>query len=248
MNTTIFQMFSIEHLNRLRSAELHAVRDLLPTGGRLLEIGAGTGQQALDLQKLGFEVSAVDLPESDYSDARVFPVKEYDGRALPYEDASFDVVFSSNVLEHIAQLPEVHAEVLRVLRPGGTAVHILPTHAWRLWSMITAYPAVFKYFGRAVRRPSGQSMYEFARQVAVCVVHPKHGDRGTGLSELFTFRPGWWCEHFRQHGFAVRADRPVGIFYTGEMLIGGRLGLQSRRKLAGVLGSACHVFQLSRSD
>jgi 2-polyprenyl-6-hydroxyphenyl methylase/3-demethylubiquinone-9 3-methyltransferase len=41
------------------------------------------------------------------------------GEALPYDTASFDAVVCVDVLEHVADLNKVLAEVVRVLRPGG---------------------------------------------------------------------------------------------------------------------------------
>ena len=36
----------------------------------------------------------------------------------------------------------------------------------------------------------------------------------------------------------------MGLFYTGEVLLGLRLGLAKRERLARVLGSSCHLFRL----
>lgn len=52
----------------------------------------------------------------------------YDGQQLPLEDDSIDVVISQEVLEHVgdAQLESYYSEEVRVLRPGGLAVHSVP--------------------------------------------------------------------------------------------------------------------------
>jgi SAM-dependent methyltransferase len=47
---------------------------------------------------------------------RIFPVK---GEDLPFEDASFEIVYSANVLEHTENPLKVLEEAVRVLRPGG---------------------------------------------------------------------------------------------------------------------------------
>jgi hypothetical protein len=36
----------------------------------------------------------------------------------------------------------------------------------------------------------------------------------------------------------------MGLFYTGEVLLGLHLGLAKRERLALVLGSSCHLFRL----
>lgn len=52
----------------------------------------------------------------------------YDGRRLPFEDASFDFVFSEEVVEHIRAdaLEPYYREERRVLKPGGLAFHRVP--------------------------------------------------------------------------------------------------------------------------
>jgi SAM-dependent methyltransferase len=237
-------MFLVDQLSLLRQAELLAIRPLFPEGGRVLEIGAGTGQQSAELQEAGFDVTAIDIPDSDYAAKRIFPVIDYDGRNLPFRAASFDVVFSSNVLEHVRDLASLHTEIKRVLKPSGSCIHVLPTHAWRFWTMVTCYPAIWSYLRALLRAPSKRAFYEFARQVGVCVVHPRHGERGVGVLELLLFHPHWWLSHFQKNGFSVVCNRPVGLFYTGNLLLGQSLDLQKRATLARYLGSACHVYKV----
>jgi ubiquinone/menaquinone biosynthesis C-methylase UbiE len=107
-------------------AELEKIASLFPAGARVLEIGAGTGKQALELQRRSFEVSAIELADSNYAANRVFPIKDYDGRSIPLPDASVDVVFSSNVLEHVPDLSRMHAEIRRVLAPHARRADASP--------------------------------------------------------------------------------------------------------------------------
>ena len=50
----------------------------------------------------------------------------YEGAVLPFEDARFDAVFSSQVLEHVPDIDVSLAELCRVLKPGGQLLVTLP--------------------------------------------------------------------------------------------------------------------------
>jgi len=250
-------MFSYAHLDELRRAEIDEIVSLFPSRARVLEVGAGSGRQARELERRGFQVTAVELPDSNYAAHRVFPIVDYDGATIPLPDASVDVVFSSNVLEHVPDLARLHAEIRRVLAPGGCCVHVLPTHTWRLWTTLTSYLEAISFFVSSLpqlvprARPSGaelrrlrQAWYRTIRHTVGLCLPRRHGERGNVITELWLFHPGWWRQSFRAHGFAVVNEAPVGLFYTGEMLLGSRLGLAGRKRLARVLGSSCHVFKL----
>jgi len=250
-------MFSLQHLETLRSAEIDRVAALFPGGAHVLEIGAGTGQQALELQRRGFDVTAIELATSEYGSHRVFPIIDYNGTTIPLPDSKIDLVFSSNVLEHIPDLARLHAEIHRVLAPGGRCLHVLPTHSWRFWTTLSGYPdaVLHLFFGvpkllphaiprHAERHRLGEAWYRTARAVGGRLFPRRHGERGNVLSELRLFHPNWWRRHFQANGFTILRDEPMGLFYTGNMLLGPRLGLAERRRLAGFLGSACHLFEL----
>jgi SAM-dependent methyltransferase len=231
-------MFSVEYLNELRAAELERIVRHLHAGARVLEIGAGTGRQALELQRRGFDVAAIEMPDSDYVQHRIFPITDYDGRHIPFGNRTFDIVFSSNVMEHVPDLTQIHAEIRRVLKPDGYCVHVLPTSTWRFWTTLSGFLVGVQ---RAVTASS-------APRVLRCLAAPffqrRHGVRGNLWTELWFFRPGWWRANFRSHGFVLALDEPVGLFYTGHLLFGPRLSLAQRESWAQALGSACHLFKL----
>lgn len=233
-------MIGVDFINELRRQELEEMLPRLRKGAHILEIGAGSGQQARELEGAGYKVTAIDLPSSDYAAHRVFPVLYYDGATIPFPDDSFDVVYSSNVLEHVSDLPRLQAEIRRVVKPGGECLHIMPSHVWRFWTSAAAVPGVF------VPYRHGLGVLMTIRRLASSALR-RHGERGNVLSELWLFHPAWWRNHFRKAGFEILEDGPVGIFYTAEILLGFRFGFRARKRLARVLGSSSHFFRV-RSD
>lgn len=251
-------MFSIEHLNAVRAAEIDKiVTHLRPPRARLLEIGAGTGRQAQALVERGFSVEAIEILESNYSGDRLFPITNYDGRHIPFPNQSFDIVFSSNVLEHVPDLVQMHSEIRRVLRSGGYAVHVLPTHAWRFWTTLSAFPTAFQYIGTlksqlVPRMPFNlsemrrwASIWRMAlRRIAAAFYQRRHGERGNIITEAWLFRPEWWRKNFKENGFDIVLDEPMGLFYTGNMTFGSSWSMEKRAELSKLLGSACQIFEL----
>ncbi len=100
--------------------------------GRALEIGAGTGYFTLNLLRAGAieEAVATDVSSGMLDElarsARKLGVsvetRRCEAEALPFADASFDLVFGHAVLHHLPDLDSAFKEFARVLRPGGTMV------------------------------------------------------------------------------------------------------------------------------
>src|SRR5262245_54015121 len=132
-------MYTVEHLANIRLYELERVSSYLRKGANILEIGAGAGWQAKKLSERGLRVTAIDIASSYYKPDQVWPVIEYDGVHIPFPDNYFDIVFSSNVLDHIPHILLFHTELQRVLKPRGVAIHILPTGAWRIGTNVAHY-------------------------------------------------------------------------------------------------------------
>lgn len=239
---------SITYLHGIRDAELEVAMAWLPqpaSRGRILDLGAGTGRQAARLAAMGYQVTAVDLPSSAYAAQRVHPVIDYDGLRLPLPNGSVDVVFSSNVLEHVPAVEALLRETARVLAPGGRAVHILPTPAWRWWTSATHYPWVAsRLLGRMASKATGAALE--GRAVGIggpnLAWPTRHGERGNALTEAWYFSGRWWRACFRRAGFDLEASAPVGLAYSGSMLLGPRLPLHWRRRLASLVGSSCRIY------
>ena len=102
----------------------------LPSFGRALEIGAGTGYFTLNLMQDGVIEAATctdispGMLETLEGNARRLDLDvetvTCDAEQLPFADESFDLVFGHAVLHHLPDLDACFAEFMRVLKPGGT--------------------------------------------------------------------------------------------------------------------------------
>ena len=209
---------SSTHLQSIRQHELAMALPLLPAGCRVLELGAGTGWQAKLLAEAGYQVSAIDIADSNYKEQRVWPVTDYDGMQVPFGDGEFDVVFSSNVLEHIHNRQRLDAELHRVLKPNGRCVHIVPSGSWSLWTVLTT---LLKYW-----RPA-----------------EPHGEHAASASaEIRVFSQAAWRQSFIANGWDVVLHKPCRLAYSGCSIFDRRLALSVRKLLSHVLGSSTHLF------
>lgn len=99
------------------------IDDLSPlTGLSVLDVGGGPGYFAeafADSWYVGMEPSVSEMSAAGLSG---YGAVRGDGTALPFKDASFDVVYSSNVAEHIPDWRAMAEDMLRVTKPGGLTV------------------------------------------------------------------------------------------------------------------------------
>jgi SAM-dependent methyltransferase len=105
--------------------------------GRVLDVGCGTGTAVAMLRARavtadGCDVSPDFVARATQKAGEGFSVIAEDG-ALPYPDASFSSVGSSNVLEHVETPGRLLDEMCRVVQPGGTVVLACPNMLSLSW-------------------------------------------------------------------------------------------------------------------
>ena len=96
----------------------------------MLEVGVGLGTDFVRFARAGADLHGVDLTEAAVSLVRQrlgqegleADVQVADAERLPFDDASFDLVYSWGVLHHTPDPSAAIAEVRRLVRPGGEAV------------------------------------------------------------------------------------------------------------------------------
>jgi 2-polyprenyl-3-methyl-5-hydroxy-6-metoxy-1,4-benzoquinol methylase len=107
--------------------------DRVKAGERVLDVGCGEGRFATELAGAGARVVGIDVAEEPLRRARQRdPELELELVAAegPWEleDASFDVVWAGEVLEHVYDTAAWLSEVRRVLRSGGSLLVSTPAH------------------------------------------------------------------------------------------------------------------------
>jgi SAM-dependent methyltransferase len=106
----------------------------LRTGDRALDVGCGTGVFTAELERAGARAVGMEISESALERATAdrprldFRLAPIDG-PLPLEDCSFDLVWASEVIEHVADTARWLSEIRRVLAPKGRLLLTTPHHA-----------------------------------------------------------------------------------------------------------------------
>ncbi len=154
-------------------ARMHAILDVAlapPSDGRhrrALDAGCGHGFQTARLRAFGYETHGVDIAHALLALARgripAAALLRADVTALPYADASFDVISScGSTLSYVSDPDRALGELARVLRPGGRLL-LECEHKWSFdlaWTVASAltgdslgYGASRATVWRALRRP-----------------------------------------------------------------------------------------------
>lgn len=113
----------MEHYTTKRTA---FIREHIPAGSRILDVGCGTGVLAEHLLHEGYDVTGADpfAAMLEYMRARDPRLKTVHapGQELPFDDDTFDLTYCVAVMHHVANPKDVHdtlVEMCRVTKPGG---------------------------------------------------------------------------------------------------------------------------------
>lgn len=116
---------------------------------KLLDFGCGAGERVDQFRRMGYQAFGCDImlpgrpvePLRGMIEGGVVGQIAASPYRIPFADASFDVVFSVTVFEHVMDYDTALAEIRRVLKPDGVSVHLFPppwkpieTHVFVPWA------------------------------------------------------------------------------------------------------------------
>jgi len=97
-------------------------------GREILDVGSGKGNHLVGFKRNGLKPYGIDKRDECLKIFDEFDIRpcNLEKDPLPFEDETFDFVFSKSVLEHVTNTDNFLKESLRVLKPGGKAVMLTP--------------------------------------------------------------------------------------------------------------------------
>ncbi len=243
-------------LHDFRSRELEGVFGACPPQSFrcALELGAGDGFQSRHLATWCRRLVSTDLDGARLAEggAALRCVADAERVGESFAPGAFDLVWSSNLLEHLPDLPRALRGQLEVLAPGGLAVHVVPSRFWKLCHVLLHFPGrvvralEWATGTRPPRRGAARNNPRTARRRRPFLLRQllpePHGVSRSNAAEFLAFGRRRWEAAFRAHGFTVLEVRrgPAASPYG--------FGLPWLRRAAELLGLASeHVYFLCRA-
>lgn len=156
-------------------------------GKKVLEVGCGSGIDALEFARYGADVTACDITENAVLLTRqlaqeagmAIRVVRLSSCRLPWTDNTFDCVYSYGVLHHIPEVGAVLEEIKRVLKPGGTFMGMV----YHKDSLLNAYS--IEYLHRGEMPDNELASFYSERNTNCPYTHPYSKTAATYLMESY---------------------------------------------------------------
>lgn len=245
---------STELRRTIRRREIEAIFSEVPKDifVRVLELGAGDGFQSQLLARYTRFLVSTDInPERlvCHSNHKI-TCTVCDAKRLPYRNNEFDLIYSSNLLEHLPDPAQTFMEMSRVLRDNGIMIHVVPNRFWKVLHLGLFYFSQFlaiielltgssvKNIGGRGNNPQKPRSTFWRRNLWP----PVHGASPTNAIEFSRFGRRYWQSVFEGAGFEL-----VEVVKHLSVHSPYRFGFDKVRRLLEWMGfSSCTGFILRK--
>ena len=247
---------------KIRIDELETALEIFPNRKNLkiLEIGGRDGFQENIISKKGHKVTSIDInPLSP----QIHLVQKGDITKLNFEDDSFDLIYSSNMLQEIYNTNEAFMEMKRVLKKDGIIIHIVPSSWWSIITNFWHYCLIPKYLIKSNRF---QQIFNSKKITNIDIQNNKQENKNSKsttnlkklffhplgantsfIHEIFYFSKFYWKKLFKKNGFNMINEKNCPYFYSAYSVFDFKF-LNFRKFLASLGITSCYCFILKNSD
>lgn len=211
----------IQHLQKFRYRELEIAFKHLESNsfGKGLELGAGDGFQSKLLIQYIDHLIATDLNDERLSlnststriEYIILDAEEVKGSFAP---GTFDIVYSSNLMEHLPNVRKCFKGIYNVLKDDGIALHIMPSPGWRFFATLLHFPNKFANILMRISNKTSTSTSskkgnnlkvkrEKGSRVKNFFIPKPHGISSNFISEFFAFSKSKWIKDFEATDFEI---------------------------------------------
>lgn len=149
-----------------RQLIINFITSLTPLGAPILEIGSGGGLLSAELHKTGYDIISTDIEPTSAKYTMQMGIRKVFisdcGDSIPLRDASVNLIFMTDVLEHIKDDDKTISECVRILKPQGYILITVPAYqclfsSWDRWN-------------RHYRRYNKKKIYNLAQKHNLTIV------------------------------------------------------------------------------
>jgi len=206
----------------VRKFELDKIFEKFSEGhfDKALELGCGSGKHSRHLAFYCKKLIALEYNENrltaDNDKKTTFVVGDAQDLSQ-FGDSEMDLVFSSNLIEHLPRLTQCLAECSRVVKQDGLIVHTVPNRTWKIFNVLLYYPLMIKRVCRCIFSTDKTAKpkvikprldnnlrvivdkYSFKQRL----LPPTHGISKSHISEFLNWGQKRWISIFEKNNLEV---------------------------------------------
>lgn len=165
-------------------------------GGRLLEVGCGSGDSLKTMQDLGWQAEGVEVDNAATAHARSIGMNVHSGilEEQDYPEGYFDAIVINHVIEHVHDIRSLLIKCYEILKPGGRLVIVTPNiESWghriyqSAWLHLDAPRHLFIFSPNSLQTLASEAGFNISNIKTVC----------RGPSEVFL--AGRTLKHMRNY-------------------------------------------------